>query len=145
MQRCRSCVLKSATKCMAAAMQGLQSTLSSFAQGSGSVDRTEASAETALQQLMAEEDEAAAKAAAKRAKKLKQKLKKQQGQQSLSHSEEGSSSPDTASKPEGSPSHGGSHSSGVIVGTALSHDHDVLSRGGFLGSGIHTYSLQSSC
>ncbi|KAA6418691.1 MAG: hypothetical protein FRX49_11344, partial [Trebouxia sp. A1-2] len=74
--------------------------------GSGSVDRTEASAETALQQLMAEEDEAAAKAAAKRAKKLKQKLKKQQGQQSLSHSEEGSSSPDTASKPEGSPSHG---------------------------------------
>ncbi|KAL0021774.1 hypothetical protein WJX79_008213 [Trebouxia sp. C0005] len=74
--------------------------------GSGSVDRTEASAETALQQLMAEEDEAAAKAAAKRAKKLKQKLKKQQGQQSLSHSEEGSSSPDTASKPEGSPSQG---------------------------------------
>ena len=62
---------------------------------------------------MAEEDEAAAKAAAKRAKKLKQKAKKQQGQQSLSPSEEDSFSPDTASKPEGSSSQGGSHSSDV--------------------------------
>ncbi len=94
------------------------------------MDRTEASAETAVQQLMAEEDEAAAKAAAKRAKKLKQKAKKQQGQQSLSPSEEDSSSPDTASKPEGLPSQGASHSSEVIVGSALGQECNSLCSGG---------------
>jgi hypothetical protein len=75
---------------------------------------------------MAEEDEAAAKAAAKRAKKLKQKAKKQQGQQLLSPSEEDSSCPDTASKPEVSPSQGGSKSSELIVDTALGNECDVM-------------------
>jgi len=46
--------------------------------------KTEASAMSAYNQLMAEEEEAAAKAAAKKAKKQKQKAKKQQAQQAES-------------------------------------------------------------
>ena len=47
---------------------------------------TEASASSAVEQLMEEETQAAARAAAKKAKKLKQKSKKQQAQQPVSPS-----------------------------------------------------------
>ena len=50
----------------------------------GQLTKTEASAMSAYNQLMAEEEEAAAKAAAKKAKKQKQKAKKQQAQQAES-------------------------------------------------------------
>ena len=63
-------------------------------QASAQVDRTEASAQTAFEQLLEEEQQlleegkqAAAKAATKKAKKLRQKAKKQQDQQPQSPSE----------------------------------------------------------
>ena len=56
-------------------------------QTSAQVGRTEASAQTAYEQLLEETKQAAARAAAKKAKKLKQKAKKQQDQQPQSPSE----------------------------------------------------------
>ena len=69
------------------------------------VDRTEASAQTAFEQLLKEEEQvleeekqAAARAAAKKAKKLKQKAKKQQAQQPQAPSENEASSVDGTSQ-----------------------------------------------
>ena len=67
-------------------------------QASAQVDRTEASAQTAFEQLLEEEEQAAARAAAKKAKKLKQKAKKQQDQQLQSPSENKASSVDGISQ-----------------------------------------------